>query len=233
MAPTRKGGRANGEGWAPHAEKGLGPCAPRGAAARQRAKLRPATPAALLGAACGKDVGGVRPGNRGPLLSQPIGGAPGQGAGWGRPTVPAPSGGPVVVGSVIKGPAIPREPSPSGNLPRISVRYKNTSLIGSGPPAPTGARGPQGGFRRLCRQGAPPAEVTRKGDIVEKMVEMATELYRTIETIRALGELLIDDAAQEAAALDQLFLSLGVSQQDTNGTSVQSNKPDSEGVPCA
>lgn len=65
------------------------------------------------------------------------------------------------------------------------------------------------------------------------MVEMATELYRTIETIRALGELLIDDAAQEAAALDQLFLSLGVSQQDTNGTSVQSNKQDSEGVPCA
>nr|CRY97857.1 hypothetical protein [uncultured prokaryote] len=65
------------------------------------------------------------------------------------------------------------------------------------------------------------------------MVEMATELYRTIETIRALGEMLIDDAAQEAAALDQLFLSQGVSQEETTRTKVQSNKPDSEGVTCA
>lgn len=84
---------------------------------RQAPDLRPAR-GPVSGQSCGppgqyapgKDVGGVRPRERGPLLGQPIRGAPDRRADRGRPTVPAPSGG---LGSVG---LLPRAPPTSGAL---------------------------------------------------------------------------------------------------------------------
>lgn len=84
---------------------------------RQAPDLRPAR-GPVSGQSCGppgqyapgKDVGGVRPRKRGPLLGQPIRGAPDRRAGRGRPTVPAPSGGLGSVGLCIKGPTNLRSP---------------------------------------------------------------------------------------------------------------------------
>ena len=48
-----------------------------------------------------------------------------------------------------------------------------------------------------------------------QLQEIAIDLYGGLETLQALAERVMDDVACERAALDDIFLQLGVSQKDT------------------
>lgn len=48
-----------------------------------------------------------------------------------------------------------------------------------------------------------------------QLQEIAIDLYRGLDTLQALAERVMDDVACERAALDGIFLQLGVSFLDT------------------
>lgn len=48
-----------------------------------------------------------------------------------------------------------------------------------------------------------------------QLQEIAIDLYRGLDTLQALAERVMDDVASERAALDGIFLQLGVSFIDT------------------
>lgn len=51
-----------------------------------------------------------------------------------------------------------------------------------------------------------------------QLQEIAIDLYRGLDTLQALAEQVMDDVASERAALDGIFLQLGVSFIDTTTT---------------
>lgn len=71
-------------------------------------------------------------------------------------------------------------------------------------------------LRELSIGGAPPGNnkggVRFMGQQQEiQLQEIAIDLYRGLDTLQALAERVLDDVASERAALDGIFLQLGVS----------------------
>lgn len=70
-------------------------------------------------------------------------------------------------------------------------------------------------LRELSIGGAPPGNnkggVRFMGQQDQQLQEIAIDLYRGLDTLQALAERVMDDVASERAALDDIFLQLGVS----------------------
>lgn len=68
----------------------------------------------------------------------------------------------------------------------------------------------RGGPARSIKQGG----VRFMGQQIQQEIqlqEIAIDLYRGLDTLQALAERVMDDVASERAALDDIFLQLGVS----------------------